>query len=84
MKYQNQKIFTEVLVIVSPGELDYFSLDESALKPTTAGSDLKIRLYPRDKYDNLIKDNLFDKENFQKNLSHIYLMLNIALDIRYL
>ena len=73
MRYQSQDIKTEVLVIASPGELDHFSLDGSALNQTTAGSDLKLRLYPKDKYDNQIKDNLFDKREFSEE-SFSYLL----------
>ena len=66
MKYQNEEISTKVTVIVSPGELDHFSFDESSLNPTTAGLDVIIKLYPKDKYDNQIKDSLFDKREFSE------------------
>jgi hypothetical protein len=66
MKYQNEEISTKVTVIVSPGELDHFSFDESSLNPTTAGLDIIIKLYPKDKYDNQIKDSLFDKREFSE------------------
>ena len=47
----------------------YFSFNESSLNRTIiAGSDLKIKLYPKDKYDNQIKDSLFDKKEFLKKI----------------
>ena len=73
MEYKNEKIPTKVTVIVSPGELNHFTFNESSLIPTTAGSDLKIKLYPKDKYDNQIKDSLFDKREFsEESFSYLF------------
>jgi len=74
IEYKKEKILTNVTVIVSPGELDHFSFNESSLdNPITAGSDLKIKLYPKDKYDNQIKDNLFDKREFsEESFSYLF------------
>ena len=66
MEYKNEKIPTNLTVIVSPGELNHFTFNESSLIPTVAGSDLKIKLYPKDKYGNQIKDSLFDNKEFSE------------------
>ena len=73
MEYKNEKIPTKLKVIVSPGELNHFIFNETSLIPTVAGSDLKIKLYPKDKYGNQIKDSLFDNREFsEESFSYLF------------
>lgn len=65
MKYQDEEILNRVTVVVSPTEFNHFTLEESTWR-TTAGSDLKIKLYPKDKYGNQIEDSVFDKREFSE------------------
>ena len=70
MIYDNKKIKTEVQIVVSAGELHHFSVDskdifdegKNILYSGIAGEPKTINLIPYDKYDNLIKDSIFDKK----------------------
>ena len=71
--YGNEEI-GKVQIITSAGELDYFEVDSSSisdkdeytLNPGIAGTSGKITLKPYDKYDNLIKESIFDTKIFQE------------------
>ena len=81
LKYDNKDIETKVLVIITSGVLDHFSIDESCLydksqgilNPSTAGILTKLILVPYDKYNNIIKENIFDsKEYSEESFSYLF------------
>ena len=89
MGYNEQNIETLVQIIVASGDLAKFVIDqdcfedpkENRLKPGTAGSSTKIKLYPYDEYNNPIQDNLFDSKLYsEESFSYLF---NLKHDLGY-
>ena len=80
MSYDGETIDTKVQIVVNAEELAYFELDPSCidkdstnLLPGLAGTATKIKLYPKDSYGNLIKDNIFDTKIYsEESFSYLF------------
>ena len=79
--YEGNETIANVHIVVSPGDLHHFKIDESSifddgkniLIPGEAGSDVKINIIPYDKYDNLIKDDIFDTKVYpEESFSNLF------------
>ena len=81
LTYENNQIETGVQVVVVSGELDHFKVDssciwdesKSVLSPGKAGVASKVYLEPYDKYENLIKDSIFDTNVYpEESISNLF------------
>ena len=81
MTYGNETIDTGVQVVVASGELDHFKVDKaciydegkSILSPGKAGVATKVYLEPYDKYENLIRDSIFDTNVYpEESISNLF------------
>ena len=85
MIYEHKNIPTEVQIVVSAGELYRFLVDSSdivdkennILYSGTAGTPQKINLIPYDRYNNIIKDSIFDKKVYpEESFSKLFNLRN--------